>query len=113
MSNNYVNDAIAQAAAPKEEGKKQGRRPRKEYTPEEIQELKSQQRTTGRKNAKSDRLNFAVTPENLQYVQIMSRVTGDGMSAFINKILDQHRRDNAGLYEKAVAFKKALEEYEF
>ena len=43
----------------------------------------------------------------------MGRVSGEGMTAFVNKIIAQHREANGDLYEKAIAFKRALDDYEF
>lgn len=115
MAKNYVQDAIAEATAqptPEAEPEKK-RKPRKTYTEEEIREFKATGKTSGHKGAKTDRVNLAITVDNLEYIRTMGRVTGEGMSGFINRLLEQHRRDNAGLYEKAIAFKNALDEYGF
>lgn len=41
------------------------------------------------------------TPENFDYLTIMGRVTGTGMNAFINLLLDRHREQNMEVYEKS------------
>lgn len=86
-----VNDSIAEATAP---------------TPAADQE-------TGKKPKKEDRVNLALYAENAEYIRIMSRCTGSSGTDFVNKIIEQHRAANAELYEKARAFKAALDSFKF
>ena len=56
---------------------------------------------------------MALYPENAEYIKVMARVTGGNTTEFVNKILEQHRAANAELYEKARAFRAALENFKF
>ena len=76
--------------------------------------------TAGRKGVKmprvnlklegtDSRMNVACTATNYEYVQIMSRVCGMNLTQFINKALTEHRQDHIDLYEKALEFRRALD----
>lgn len=91
-----VNDLIAEATAP---------------APAADQE--PQEEKAGSKKDKMDRVNLALEPENAEYIKIMARVTGGNTTEFVNRILEQHRQANAELYEKARAFRAALENFKF
>lgn len=91
----HINNAIAEATGAAEPDQGTGaKEPRK-------------------KREKYDRINLAFWPENYRYIYTMGRVSGEGMTAFVNKIIAQHREANGDLYEKAIAFKRALDDYEF
>jgi len=66
-----------------------------------------------RKTSKEGRINLALIPENLDYLRTMARVTGVSTTDFINKIVEQHMEANAELYEKAKAFRAALDQFKF
>ena len=112
--NSSIYDAIAEATAPATDQEEQaGRKTRKEYSAAEADEFKNQMKTSGRKGVKLQRINLAFTPESYEYVQIMGRVSGEGMTAFINKALKQHREEHRDLYERAIEFRDALDNYDF
>lgn len=98
-----VNDVIAQATVG--EGK---RKPRKEYTEQEAAEIAETMHTTGKKGIKLPRINLAFSPSNYQYIEIMSRVRGENLTQFVNKIIAEHREQHGDLYEKAQEFINSL-----
>lgn len=98
-----VNNVIA--AATVEQGK---RKPRKEYTEQEAQEIAETMHTTGKKGVKLPRINLAFSPSNYQYIEIMSRVRGENLTQFVNKIIQEHREQHGDLYEKAQEFINSL-----
>jgi len=119
-----IAEATAEAAEPAAEQDaqevKQKRRARKTYTDEEKRELIENMTTAGRKGVKmprvnlklegtDSRMNVACTATNYEYVQIMSRVCGMNLTQFINKALTEHRQDHIDLYEKALEFRRALD----
>lgn len=120
-----IAEATAEAAEPAaeqdaQEVKPKKRGPRKTYTEEEKRELIENMTTAGRKGVKMPRVNLqltgtdsrsnvALTGSNYEYVQIMSRVCGMNLTQFINKALNEHRQDHIDLYEKALEFRRALD----
>lgn len=98
-----VNDVIAQATT--EQGK---RKPRKEYTEQEAAEIAETMHTTGRKGVKLPRINLAFSPSNYKYIEIMSRVRGENLTQFVNKIIQEHREQHGDIYEKAQEFIDSL-----
>ncbi len=116
MSKNYTqSDAIAESIGAPAQEPTQGKRKksRREYTDDEARAIKDTGETSGHKRVKLDRINLAFLPENYDYVYTMGRVSGEGMTKFVNKIITQHREANMDLYEKAIAFKKSLDDFEF
>ena len=104
ISTDAVYSSIQSATA--EHGK---RKPRKEYTEQEAQEIAETMRTSGRKGVKLPRINTAFQPSNYEYVQTMARVSGITLTEFINKAIKEHREAHADLYEQAIAFRDALD----
>ncbi len=72
-----------------------------EASPEEAAERASELRTQGRKGCKAVRINMAFTPENYQFIQIVSRVYGKTMTGFANQVIERYRKEHPELYEKA------------
>ena len=70
-------------------------------SPQEAQERKNRGQTQGRKGCHTDRINFAVTPDNLDYIKIMAGINGQTMSKFINAIITAHREANTETYNQA------------
>ena len=106
---NVVN-AITEATAPTAAPGEMPQRVKREYTKEEKARYLSEMNTSGRKGVKLPRVNLAITPDNLAYIKTMARVTGDGMTGFVNWVLFQHMQEHMDLYDKAQAFQKALDE---
>ena len=50
-----------------------------------------------------DRINMAFTPDNFDYIRIMSRIHGETMTAFNNRIIEEHRAEHPEQYEQAKA----------
>jgi hypothetical protein len=98
-----VDNVIAQATV--EQGK---RKPRKEYTEQEAAEIAETMHTTGKKGVKLPRINLAFSPSNYEYIQIMSRVRGENLTQFINKIIAEHKEQHMDIYEKAQEFIDSL-----
>lgn len=98
-----VDNVIAQATVA--QGK---RKPRKEYSAQEAAEIAETMHTTGKKGVKLPRINLAFSPSNYQYVEIMSRVRGENLTQFVNKIIQEHREQHGDLYEKAQEFINSL-----
>lgn len=96
-----VYDTIAQATT-------KGRKPRKTYTPEQVEEFKKNFDTSGRKGAGMDRFNVAFTPENTEYIRTMSRVCGQTKTKFINKLIADHRERHKDLFEQAKSFLNSI-----
>lgn len=67
---------------------------------EEIAERKSGLRTQGRKGAKATRIHMAITPENHEYIEAVSKSMGMTMTEFINYCVQLHREANAEDYEQ-------------
>ena len=110
-----VYDMIAEATAEPEQEtqeaqqKKPAYKPRKMYSAQEAQEFKEQMKTSGHKGVKLPRINLAFAPDVYEYIQVMSRVRGDNLTAFVNLALRQHMKEHGDLYEKAKEFRDALD----
>ena len=65
-------------------------------------------RTQGRAGAKLPRINMAFSPENHEYIKIMSGVTGKTMTEFTNFVVERYREEHPELYEQAKAILAAL-----
>lgn len=102
-----VYETIAEVTAPAAEGQTPYKS-RREYTAEERLQYMQEMRTSGRKGVKLERINMAFTPENYEYIQIMSRVTGMSKTGFVNFALKQHMEEHADLYQKAIEFRQSL-----
>lgn len=77
-------------------------------SPEEQAKRAANLKTQGRKGCKAVRINTAYTPENYEYVQTMARLHGQSLTAFVNKLIDKHREENADLYEQIKAIKDKM-----
>jgi hypothetical protein len=108
-----VYDAIAEVTQEAQEvqdtqQKRQKRKELKTYTEDETQEILETMQTSGRKGCKLPRVNMAFSPANYEYINIMARVRGEGMTAFVNHIVDEHRAAHQDIYEKAIEFRNSL-----
>ncbi len=75
---------------------------------EEQEERIAQGRTQGRKNCKMPRINLSFDSENYDFIRVMSRITGQSMTAFINQVMTAYREEHNELYEQAKEFYKEL-----
>lgn len=73
---------------------------------EEQEERMNSLRTQGRKGCKCKRFNMNITPDNLDFIQVVARVQGLTMSEFANRIFDRFRAEHPDVYERAKAFKE-------
>lgn len=72
-----------------------------EASAEEAQERAQQLRTQGRKGCKAVRINMAFTPDNHEFIAVMSKITGHTMTEFTNIIIEQYRNEHPEIYEQA------------
>lgn len=110
---NAIHEATAKPAQDVQEAQeaqetKRQYKPRREYTEQEKQQYMQQGKTTGRKGLKMPRINLAFAPDIYEYIQIMSRVTGQSMTDYVNTILRQYMEDHQDIYKKAVEFRNSL-----
>ena len=98
-----LSNVIAQATV--EQGK---RKPRKEYTEQEAAEIAETMHTAGKKGVKLPRINLAFSPSNYRYIEYMSRVRGENLTQFVNKIIAEHMEQHKDVYEKAQEFIDSL-----
>lgn len=73
-----------------------------EASPQEKLKRANLMKTQGRKGCRAKRINLAFSPNNYEYIAVMSRVNGVTMTRFINDIIDAHRTDpeSAKLYNQ-------------
>ena len=77
-----------------------------EQETQEEQDEQKTQLTQGRKGQKLQRINMAFQPENLDYLQTISRIEGVSMTDYVNRILQKDRITRADIVEKAKALLK-------
>ena len=65
------------------------------------QERMQAMKTQGRKGLKLPRINMAFTPDNYNYLKVMSRARGETLTEFCNFVLTQSLNVNRDLYEEA------------
>lgn len=69
----------------------------------EQKKRKSAMRTQGRKGCKMTRLNLAMTPENHEFIKVLSKVTGTTMAKVVNGLIATYRKEHPELLSKANA----------
>lgn len=105
-----IYDAITEATAEAEPmPEKVKYKDRRTYTAEEAREAAEHLRTTGLKGVKLPRINLAFTPSNYEFIQTMSRVRGESMTDFVNYLIADAREKHKEVYEKAIAFRDAMD----
>lgn len=72
--------------------------------PEEQAERAAAGRTQGRKGCKAVRINMPFTPDNHQFIKIMSRATGKTMTQVTNTIIAAYRNEHPEYLAKAQDF---------
>lgn len=70
-------------------------------SPQEIKERQEALKTQGRKGAKAFRINMAFTPENHQFIKVMSKISGMTMTQFCNLCIQRYRTEHPEVYDKA------------
>jgi len=75
-----------------------------EASPQEQAERKAELKTQGRKGCKATRINMAFTPDNHEFITVMSKASGRSMTEFTNLVIEAYRREHPEIMEKARAF---------
>lgn len=104
---NALADAVAEDAPETQETQKE-RKERRTYTKEEAQEFLSDFRTAGHKGVKLPRVNMAFTPDNYEFIRVMSRVRGENMTEFVNVLVKKYMEEYRDIYDKALQFKDSI-----
>lgn len=73
-------------------------------SPQEQAERASELRTQGRKGCKAIRINMAFTPENHQFIKVMSKASGKTMTEFTNLVIAAYQREHPEIMELANGF---------
>lgn len=73
------------------------------FMPQEEQQAQGALNTQGRKGMKAARINMAFTPENYDFIRVMSGIRGESMTNFVNYVIEESRRTNGTKYEQAKA----------
>lgn len=64
--------------------------------------------TQGKKGQKLPRINMAFSLENLEYLQIISRVSGVSITEYVNRLVMADRNERAEEIDQAKAFLKGV-----
>ena len=72
-------------------------------SPQEAAERAAGLKTQGRKGCKAIRINMAFTPDNHEFIKVMSRITGKTMTEFTNFVIERYRAEHPEQFEQAKA----------
>jgi len=73
-----------------------------EYTTQDVQPAQALMKgTQGRKGQKFPRINMAFKDENLEYLQLISRIEGVSITEYVNRLVALDRQKQADVIEKA------------
>lgn len=61
-------------------------------------------RTQGRKGCRAIRINMAFTPDNHEFIKIMSKASGKTMTEFTNLVISAYQREHPEILANARAF---------
>lgn len=78
-------------------------------TAQEQYERKNALKTQGRKGCKAIRINMAFSPENHEFIRVMSKATGHTMTEFTNIIIKAYRNEHPEFMEQAQNFLEFVE----
>lgn len=67
-------------------------------TEQRFEGLDESLHTQGRTGHKLQRINFAFSDANYDYIKVMAGLSGETMTALVNRILDAERRENIQYY---------------
>ena len=73
-------------------------------SPAEAEARQSSMATQGRKGCKAIRINMAFTPENHEFIRVMSKASGRTMTEFCNLVIEAYRNEHPEIMEQARAF---------
>lgn len=77
---------------------------------EDLKKLYENMNTQGRKGMHMDRMNMAFTLTNYDYIRVMSGITGQSYTKFVNAVLDADRERNGKVYRMAKELAKEIED---
>lgn len=100
--------ADADQAAAEQAKQKRGPRTFHDGTTAEDRAALENMQTGGRKGLKLPRINMAFTPDVFDYINTMSVVSGLNKTEFVNKVVKEHMKNHADLYEQALKFRNSL-----
>lgn len=72
-------------------------------SPQEAADRASKLKTQGRKGCQAVRINMAFTPENHEFIKVMSKIKGKTMTEFTNLVIARYRIEHPEAFEKAKA----------
>ena len=64
--------------------------------------------TQGKRGMKADRMNMAFSHENFEYMRTMAGIHKMTMTKYINRLIEEDRKRNSELYEKAKSLMEDL-----
>ena len=73
-------------------------------SPQEQAERAAQLKTQGRKGCKAERINMAFTPENYEFIRVLSKASGKTLTQFTNDVIAAYRNEHPEFLEKARDF---------
>lgn len=76
---------------------------------EEQAQRQKTMKTQGRKGCKSMRFNMAWTPDNYEFINLVSSATGSTMTGVVNKIVEKYRLEHEDALDAVEKSRKALE----
>jgi hypothetical protein len=76
-----------------------------EQNAHKVQDVQIVQGTQGKKGQKLPRINMAFSPDNLEYLQIISRIEGKSITEYVNKLI---RIDSSSRAEEVSQAKSVL-----
>jgi len=68
-----------------------------------AQEVQGGTKTQGRKGQKLPRINMAFSQDNLEYLQLISRIEGISITKYVNHLIESDRKKRKDIIEKAKA----------
>lgn len=77
------------------------RKPQKETPEAEKATRKATMKTQGKKGCGQARINMAFTPDNYQFIKVMSKIRGETLTEFTNHCIDEYRREHPKQYAQA------------
>jgi len=75
--------------------------------PQEVQEVQEEKRkpisqtTQGKKGKKLPRINMAFSTQNLEYLQIISRIEGISITEYVNRLVEADKESRNDIVEQA------------
>ncbi len=73
-------------------------------SPQEAAERAAELKTQGRKGCKAIRINMAFTPDNHEFIKVLSKASGRTMTEFTNDVITAYRKEHPEFMEQAKGF---------